>query len=296
MNGCRSEPLKEALGEAVSWVEAGLNRLPMFEGSLSRLPEMARYSLSAGGKRIRPFLVMQACKAGERSLDRALPSACAVEMIHSYSLVHDDLPSLDNDDLRRGKPALHRAFDPVQAVLAGDLLLSEAFLEVVRTPLGPGTVGKMLGCLARAAGPSRLVGGQYMDIYHPDDPSRDWIDKMISGKTAAMIRASLELGSIAGGFDDAVISEVSSAGERLGFLFQLTDDILDRCGTETEMGKRVGKDENLDKANLVTRMGLDAAVEKSDALSIEIADEFSALPGDWEMVSALAAYLPHRRK
>ena len=119
---------------------------------------------------------------------------------------------------------------------------------------------------------------------------------MIGGKTAAMIRASLELGSIAGGFDDKVISEVSSAGERLGFLFQLTDDILDRCGTETEMGKRVGKDESLDKANLVTRMGLDPAREKADALSIEIADEFLSLPGDWEMVSALAGYLPHRRK
>jgi geranylgeranyl diphosphate synthase type II len=295
MNGYDSDRLKHALSEAIEWVQSGLDRLYFLGEATSSLSEHVAYSLGAGGKRVRPFLVMQACLAGGYSLDRALPAACAVEMIHTYSLIHDDLPSLDDDDLRRGRPTLHRKAGVIQALLAGDLLLAEAFRELGRTPLGPGAVSRMLGLLASAAGPSLLVGGQYMDMHHPTEPDIPWIESMIKGKTAAMIRVSLTLGAVAGGFDDDTLAEVSSAGERLGFLFQLTDDILDRTGTEVEMGKGVFKDDEHDKANLVSATGLDAAMETADRIAGEVALKFELLPGDWRMVAMLSRYLPERR-
>jgi geranylgeranyl diphosphate synthase type II len=295
MSGYDSDRLRSGLSEAREWVDAGLSRLPFLSEAASRLPAQSAYSLNAGGKRIRPFLVMRACLAGGHSLDRALPAACAVEMIHTYSLIHDDLPALDDDDLRRGQPTLHTIVGVPQAVLAGDLLLAEAFRELGRTPLGPGAVSKMLGLLAGAAGPAFLVGGQYMDLNHPEEPGMDWIESMIEGKTSAMIRVSLELGAVAGGFDDGALPGVSSAGGKLGYLFQLTDDILDLTGTETEMGKGVSKDGWRDKANPVSAMGLEAAAGIAGDLALETAGLFEALPGDWEMVSMLARYLPGRR-
>jgi len=295
MSGYDSDQLKQALREAAEWVQSGLDRLSFLAEAASSLSELSAYSLSAGGKRVRPFLVRQACLAGGYPLERALPAACAVEMIHTYSLIHDDLPALDDDDLRRGRPTLHRKAGTIQALLAGDLLLTEAFSELGRTPLSPGTVSRMLRFLASAAGPSFLVGGQYMDMHHPPEPDMPWIERMIEGKTAAMIRVSLELGAVAGGFDDDTLAEVSSAGERLGFLFQLTDDILDRTGTEIEMGKGVSKDEEHEKANLVSAAGLDTAVETAVRIAGEVALRFERLRGDWRMVAMLSRYLPDRR-
>ena len=291
-----SDSLREDLAAAASWVENGLKRISMSQNSVSRLPSLALYSLESGGKRVRPFLVLSACTASGGNPDVSLNAACAVEMIHTYSLIHDDLPAMDDDDLRRGKPALHIKSCGKQALLAGDLLLVEAFGELLNTPLGPGRVASMVERLASAAGPGYLVGGQYMDMYHSEDASADWIRSMILGKTAAMIRVSLELGACAGGADDDVLEAISIEGDRLGFLFQLTDDILDQCGSVEEMGKEVSKDTGHGKCNPVSMMGLSKAAAEAEGLASDIAARLMDIRGDWESVAALALYLPLRRK
>ncbi|MEN8209367.1 MAG: polyprenyl synthetase family protein [Candidatus Fermentibacteria bacterium] len=288
--------LREDLEAAALWVENGLGSISMRQDSISHLPSLALYSLESGGKRVRPFLVRSACTAVGGDPDISLRAACAVEMIHTYSLIHDDLPAMDDDDIRRGKPALHIKSSEQQALLAGDLLLIEAFGELLDTPLGPGRVASMVERLAGAAGPGYLVGGQYMDMYHCDDAGADWIRTMILGKTAAMIRVSLELGACAGGADADVLEAISVEGDRLGFLFQLTDDILDQCGSAEEMGKEVSKDTGQGKRNPVSMMGLSQAAEEASALASDIAAALMDIRGDWESVAALALYLPLRRK
>ena len=288
--------LHEELSAAASWVENGLQSISMRQDSISRLPSLALYSLESGGKRVRPFLVLSACTAVGGDPDFSLKAACAVEMIHTYSLIHDDLPAMDDDDVRRGKPDLHIRSGESQALLAGDLLLIEAFGELLDTPLGPGRVALMVERLAGAAGPGYLVGGQYMDMYHIEDAGADWIRTMILGKTAAMIRISLELGAISGGGDDDVLESISVEGDRLGFLFQLTDDILDLRGSAEEMGKEVSKDTGQGKCNPVSIMGLPAAAAEAEKLAADIAARLMDIRGDWEKVAALALYLPLSRK
>jgi geranylgeranyl pyrophosphate synthase len=216
-------------------------------------------------------------------------------MIHTYSLIHDDLPQMDDDDLRRGIPTLHVKAGVPQAVLAGDLLLVEAFGELARTPVGAARICEMAARLGSAAGPVFLVGGQYLDMYPPEDADLPWVERMVLGKTAAMIRVSLELGALAGGADFDLVDALKGVGDRLGYLFQLTDDILDRSGTTDEMGKRVGKDADQGKANTVAAMGLEKAKTLALRLSDEISSDLQRRRGDWSAVALLARYLPHRR-
>ncbi len=295
MNASETALLQDRMASAAAWVSPAFERLKCDDACTSRLPSLASYSLEGGGKRIRPFLVRAACASGGTDPSRSLPAAAAVEMIHTYSLIHDDLPAMDNDDTRRGRPSLHRHASPAQAVLAGGWLLSEAFSELLRTPLPPASISQMVQRLAKAAGASFLVGGQYMDIHPPASASRAWVESMIGGKTAAMIRVSLELGAIAGGCGRDVVSAVSRLGDRLGHLFQLTDDILDVTGTMEELGKQVSKDSALGKANLVSLSGLESARAEAAALSGELDAALAALPGDWIDVRLLARYLPQRR-
>jgi geranylgeranyl diphosphate synthase type II len=291
-----SEGIGDSLRRSAAWVEARLQSLPMLEEDQSGLAAHAGYSLHAGGKRVRPFLVRSACSALGGHPDLALHAAAAVEMVHTYSLIHDDLPQLDDDDLRRGLPTLHRRAGTRQALLAGDLLLAEAFREVARTDLGAARVALMCTRLAEAAGPAYLVGGQVMDMFPPGEPDAGWLDRMIGGKTSAMIRVSLELGALAGGMEPADLEPVSRAGDRLGFVFQLTDDLLDMTGTEEEMGKVVSKDAGMGKANYVTLHGPERAGELARTEAAGTASMFDALPGDWSEVAGLALYLPERRR
>jgi len=288
--------LREELSDAASWVEKGFKNISFRQDATSRLPQLALYSLESGGKRVRPFLVRSACSAVGGNPDIALKAACAVEMIHTYSLIHDDLPAMDNDELRRGIATLHVKYGVKQALLAGDLLLIEAFGELLNTPLGPGRIAEMVQRLARAAGPAYLVGGQYMDMYHFEDAGDDWISKMVMRKTAAMIRVSMELGALSGGADDDVLRAVAAEGDRLGFLFQLTDDILDISGSTEEMGKQVSKDSMQGKRNPVSLMGLDESTAKAMEMASEIAGKLMDIRGNWEKVASLALYLPQRRR
>ena len=287
--------LKDALRVSALWVEKGLSLLPMLSRPFSRLPSLSAYSLESGGKRLRPFLVHRACNACGGNAEGSLGAACAVEMIHTYSLIHDDLPSMDDDDLRRGEPALHKVAGEAQALLAGDLLLVEAFQALLDTPVGPSRKSRMVSLLARAAGPRYLVGGQYMDMFPGKDSDEDWVRNMILGKTAAMIRVSLQLGALVAGLEDKALNRLAELGNRLGYLFQLTDDILDRCGSEEEMGKGVSKDSEQGKFNPVTILGLDGAMKKAIRWADSIADEFLELPGEWDLLASLALFLPNRR-
>jgi geranylgeranyl diphosphate synthase type II len=290
-----SENLRQRLFEDAEIMKAALNELPLVLEQSSQAVNCA-YSLGAGGKRVRPFLVLQSCLALGGQQRAALPAACAVEMIHTYSLIHDDLPGMDDDDLRRGKPSLHKVCGTRQALLAGDRLLIEAFREILRTPLDRTRLRAMVKTLAGASGLSKLVGGQFMDMYHPEKADMLWTKRMINGKTSAMIRVSMELGSLAAGISAAELASVSRIGDDIGWLFQLTDDILDVTGSQSEMGKAVSKDSDSGKWNPVSELGIQGAGELAKGASREIRLALKKLPGDWSVIEQLVDYLPERRE
>lgn len=290
-----SRRLKISLSESAIKVEEALNTLPMF-CEANRQAEFCSYSINAGGKRLRPFVVLQSCIASGGKLEDALPAACSVEMIHTYSLIHDDLPGMDDDDIRRGKPTLHKVCGMKNAIFAGDRLLLEAFRVILGSNFSQDNAKAMLSRLISAAGPSFLVGGQFMDMYHPAVADRIWTERMIAGKTSAMIRVSMELGSMAAGVPDNELGIISSIGSDIGWLFQLTDDILDVTGTSDEMGKAVSKDTHMGKWNPVSELGLAGARELASRNAASIAGRLESLSGDWSVIRELVEYLPERRK
>jgi geranylgeranyl diphosphate synthase type II len=290
-----SPRLSESLRQSAAAVEEALNGLPVFCGD-DKQAEQCLYSLNAGGKRIRPFFVLQSCAALGGEPNTAISAACSVEMIHTYSLIHDDLPGMDDDDTRRGKPALHSVYGVENALFAGDRLLLEAFRVLLKTDLSDKQIRAMLHKLASAAGACFLVGGQFMDMYHPADADRVWTRQMISGKTSAMIRVSMELGSIAAGVSADELEVISSVGDDIGWLFQLTDDILDVTGDSREMGKAVLKDAGMGKWNPVSELGVHGAEELALKNAASLADRLDDLDGDWSVVKELIDYLPERRK
>jgi geranylgeranyl diphosphate synthase type II len=223
-----------------------------------------RYSVTAGGKRLRPILCLTAAEAvgGDRSL--AMPAACAIELIHTYSLIHDDLPAMDNDTLRRGRPTLHVVAGEGMAILAGDGLLTEAFALLARMPatVDPAIVSRKLrvsGVVAVAAGATGMVGGQALDLGGSSTMNADSLRVMHSKKTAALIRASAVAGAIMGGAADPVVDRVDAAAADFGLAFQIVDDILDVEGHSAQLGKTAGKDAAAGKPTYPALYGLDEA-------------------------------------
>ena len=254
--------------------EKALEAYP-FEGAPETSSKAMRYSLLAGGKRLRGVLALGGCvSAGGRAED-ALPAACAAEMIHAYSLIHDDLPAMDNDTLRRGKPTSHVVFGEAQAILAGDGLLTEAFVCLSSIP-DPVTASACVRCLAEAAGSAGMVGGQVMDMEKPSGAGAEWLREMERRKTGCLIRAAVEMGMICAGADGDMIRRGREYGARLGAAFQAVDDILDVTGDEKNMGKSLGKDRDENKLTAVTLFGLDGA---ADAARRETALALEALSG-----------------
>ena len=225
------------------------------------LGESMRYSLMAGGKRLRPMLLMAAADAAGGNGDDYLTSACSMEMIHTYSLIHDDLPAMDNDDYRRGKLTNHKVYGAGMATLAGDALLTLAFEVLFRQK---GVSSDKLVAAAKeisiAAGVAGMVGGQAIDIESEGKKiSRDTLYKMHMGKTGALFRASVRGGAILAGASDEVLSALTDYSEKFGFAFQITDDILDVTGDESKIGKPTGSDERNKKSTYVTLASLDEA-------------------------------------
>ena len=233
------------------------------------LLEAMRYSLLAGGKRVRPILAMKCCEAAGGSLKQALPYACAVEMLHTYSLIHDDLPCMDNDDLRRGKPTNHKVYGECTAVLAGDALQAAAFQRILLTEdkLPLAQKARIAACLAQAAGPDGICGGQYLDMAGEGHPlSEPELREIHHHKTAALLRAACVMGVLASGTAEAPEDPRVAAAEEyalhLGMAFQIRDDILDAVSTTEELGKPAGSDEANCKVTFVTLLG----VEKCQSL------------------------------
>jgi geranylgeranyl diphosphate synthase type II len=226
------------------------------------------YSLFPGGKRLRPILALAACRAlGGRAAD-VLPLACALEMIHTYSLIHDDLPALDNDDLRRGRATSHRVFGEAMAILAGDALLTHAFQVAAGAPRGAGATGstaRAIATLARAAGVGGMIGGQVMDLEAEGRRvSFATLTRIHRGKTGALVSAAVQIGGIVAGARPAQLRALRRYGDGIGLAFQIVDDILDREGTTARLGKTTGKDARARKATYPGLLGVPASRRRAE--------------------------------
>ncbi|MDE6035953.1 MAG: polyprenyl synthetase family protein [Ruminococcus sp.] len=236
------------------------------------LIEAMNYSLSAGGKRIRPVLVMAFCEAMGTDYRKAKAPACGIEMIHTFSLIHDDLPAMDNDDLRRGKPSCHKAYGEAMAILAGDALSVLPF-EIIAddTELTPEQKIKIISVLAKATGKSGMIGGQVIDI---ENESRNDVDaenlrNMYRNKTGQLIAVSCMMGCICAGADEEIIKNSAEYGYKLGLAFQIIDDILDVTASTEEIGKPAGSDKAENKTTFVTLYGVEKARETADRITVE---------------------------
>lgn len=240
--------------------------LPFFIGTegASDVEKAARYSLMAGGKRIRPVLFLATADVLGRTGPLLLPFACGIEMIHTYSLIHDDLPCMDDDDLRRGRPTCHKVYGEGMAVLAGDFLLNRAFETLLDAidPAFPETL-KAARLIARAAGGSGMIGGQAIDLMAVHHPlSKEELERMHKMKTGALLSAPVEAAVILSGAGEDVSSVLSDFGKAIGLAFQIRDDILDATLTASELGKSAGKDDRDGKSTYVTLFGLKEAQKK----------------------------------
>ena len=231
------------------------------EKAVQDLTDAMRYSTMIGGKRIRPVLVLEFCRVCGGDPDHALDLACALEMIHTSSLIHDDMPCMDNDDMRRGQPSCHKKFGENTALLAGDALEAYAFEVAAGADLPAKAVVEAVKLLAKATGPYGMLGGQVMDVENEsrDDVALDRLEATHQKKTGALIRVACELGCIAAGASKELRKAAVEYGKNLGLAFQVCDDILDVTGNELLLGKPVGSDEEEEKATYVTLLGLDAA-------------------------------------
>lgn len=282
----------------VAQVEEGIQRLlPPATAPSARLHEAMRYSMTAGGKRLRPVLVLAASRLAGPPRADAVAAAVAVECVHTYSLVHDDLPCMDNDDLRRGRPTAHKAFDEATALLAGDALLAQAFVILSSSYRHePALACALVGELSGAAASTRLVGGQMEDLLAEGRPvlGPDALRFIHLNKTAAMIEASLAMGGLCAGLDTPELDALRVAGRQLGLAFQVVDDVLDATADTATLGKTAGKDARAGKATYVSVHGLESARRIARELSDDAIGRLAALPGDTRFLTSLAESLVHR--
>ncbi|HWX40559.1 MAG TPA: farnesyl diphosphate synthase [Blastocatellia bacterium] len=261
-----------------------------------------RYSLLGTGKRLRPILVLASGEALGGSVDELMPAACAIEMIHCYSLIHDDLPAMDNDDLRRGRPTCHKAFGEAIAILAGDALLTRAFevLASIETEGGEPDYAKQVRVIrevAAAAGTvEALIGGQVADIENEKKQVSDaTLEYIHRSKTGAMIRASVVVGGIIAGASESQIEKLSEYGARIGLAFQVADDILDVTSTSEQLGKTPGKDQAALKATYPAIHGIPASEARAEQLVEEAIRIISGLEADTAILQAIARFIIERR-
>ncbi|MAG92649.1 MAG: farnesyl-diphosphate synthase [Planctomycetaceae bacterium] len=264
-------PLEEVWQPLRLQVETQLERCLNRLGSdcPDRLREAMAYSLLAGGKRLRPVLVLLATEACGGTIEAALPAACAIEMVHTYSLIHDDLPAMDDDDLRRGRPTNHIQFGEAMAILAGDALLTLAF-EIAANEITPAeTAAACCADLAEAAGSVGMVGGQVVDLeaeHQHDERSLEYLESIHRRKTGALLASSLILGARIGGADRDTIAIFEIYGKSVGLAFQITDDLLDRTGNPEIIGKAVRKDQTQGKLTYPTLLGVEESRRRAEIL------------------------------
>ncbi|MBR0647571.1 polyprenyl synthetase family protein [Plastoroseomonas hellenica] len=293
--------LAAALAEAAAEIDAALDRvIPQSEGDESRLFEAMRYAAIGGGKRLRGFLVLEGAKQFGVGRSAALRAAAAVEMLHAYSLVHDDLPAMDDDDLRRGKPTVHIAFDEATAVLAGDALQANAFyvLSHEETHADPAVRAELCHCLARAAGPRGMCGGQMLDMLAEQATApleESAIGRLQLLKTGKLIEFAAEAGAILGKAPPTLRHALSAYGRDLGAAFQIADDLLDLTATPEQAGKATGKDAAAGKATLLGLLGPERAKLQAERLAQQAAHHLDSFGERADLLRALATYAIERR-
>jgi geranylgeranyl diphosphate synthase type II len=291
--------LKQYLEARRLTVEEALEvALPQQDGPETRVVEAMRYSLFAGGKRLRPILCLAASEAVGGDLKAAMPAGCALEMIHTYSLIHDDLPAMDDDDLRRGKPTNHKVFGEAIAILAGDGLLTEAFVLLSDyNSLLPERAVQVIGVIAEAASYRGMVGGQVVDILSQNKRADlETVQQMHSRKTAALIAAATESGALAGKGSEAQVAALARYGRAIGLAFQIADDILDIEGDTELLGKTTGADEARGKVTYPAAVGLERSRQAANEM---VNDALAALEGFDDRANplrSLANYIITRKK
>jgi geranylgeranyl diphosphate synthase, type II len=294
--------LSEYLREARRQVDEALPRyLPAEDESAralcpARLAAAMHYSVMAGGKRLRPVLCLMAAEACGGARAAAMPAACALELVHTYSLIHDDLPAMDDDDLRRGRPTCHKAFDEATAVLAGDGLLTLAF-EVVARHVRPAEAA--IGCvriLAEAAGPAGMVGGQMADLQAEGrlDGTPEALEAIHRRKTGARLRGALRMGGTVASASGSILDALDVYGRGVGLAFQIVDDLLDVQGDEAKLGKRVGKDSGLGKWTYPGFLGVEGSRLRAKQLADEAVAALAPLGARGDRLRALAMDLLER--
>lgn len=266
----------------------------------ARIHAAMRYSLQAGGKRLRPALALAAAGlAGPAAQADALPVAAALECIHTYSLIHDDLPCMDNDDLRRGRPTNHRAFDEATALLAGDALLAQAFAITAQAyAQRPALAAALVLELAHASSGTKLIGGQMQDLLaeRAGTATASELDFIHLNKTAALLEASLVCGGLVGALPDTAISNLRRAGRHLGLAFQIIDDVLDATADSQTLGKTAGKDARTGKATYVSLHGLDSSTRAAAEATRQARAALASLPGDASLLVGLADLMLTRKR
>ena len=265
--------------------------------SLAGLAESMRYSLLAGGKRIRPTLVLEFCRICGGDIDAAMPVACAIEMLHTYSLIHDDLPCMDDDALRRGRPTNHVVYGECTATLAGDALQAEAFGTILRSALPAERKARCAEFLADAVGLDGMCGGQFLDMLGEGKKlSEQELADINSRKTGALLTAACRMGVAAGGGNEAQLEAASLYGAAIGAAFQIRDDMLDVLGNEQELGKPIGSDAQEEKNTYMALYGAEHCSQMIEKLTARAKDVLSGVFDDTAFLSALADSMAVRTK
>ena len=290
---------KQSLKEKINYIERLLiEYMPKEEGYQSTIMEAMNYSLKAGGKRLRPILTLEACKIVGGDEKDAIPFAIAVEMIHTYSLIHDDLPALDNDDLRRGKPTNHKIFGESMAILAGDSLLNYAFEIMLSNSINKENPQKYLRAInevAKSTGIYGMIGGQVVDIQSENKViSKDKLDFIHLNKTAAIIIGCMRAGAIIGNACEEDLEKITKYSKNIGLSFQIVDDILDIVGDENKLGKKVGSDIENHKSTYPSLLGLEKSKEIANELIKEAKHNIKDLKSDSSFLEGLANYIIDR--
>ena len=294
------ELARAVLDECVGAVTPELEKIyPETEGIASVLYEAERYSLLSGGKRVRAALVLESCRLLGGKTEAAIPFACAVEMVHTYSLIHDDLPCMDNDDLRRGKPTNHKVYGEAYATLAGDGLLTDAFAVCAMNPHVTGDcAAAAVALLSGAAGSYGMIKGQVMDIYGESHSLREKeLVELHMGKTGAMICVSAQLGALAAGYapNSEMTEKLTSFAQKIGLVFQIVDDILDVTSTNEELGKTIGSDKDKNKTTFMSFFTVEEARAYAERLTADAIAEIEDIEGAERLIS-LAKFLCDRTK
>lgn len=287
--------MEEFLKSKISEIEKELDRYTKVKNNRqAEIYDAMRYSVMAGGKRLRPVIMLLSCEMCGGADKDIMPFACALEMIHTYSLIHDDLPAMDNDDLRRGKPTNHVVYGEGMAILAGDALLNTAMELAMSAEVSPEIKVKAAAALFAASGTEGMIGGQVIDIKN-SHMSAEELENLHLLKTGALIRAAGKVGAIVGGASDAEIEAIDMYCKSLGIAFQIQDDILDVKGSEAELGKPIGSDKSNNKTTYVTLFGLEKAEELAEEYTKRAVESLRECFGEKsDRLTALAEHLMGR--